>query len=64
MQGYPPSWCFAQTVWWFIEPTSSHVLRLYENRKQVAVATAQILYQRFWYVSSMKQYGLGVSPFA
>ncbi|KAK7049284.1 hypothetical protein VNI00_005885 [Paramarasmius palmivorus] len=29
------------------------------KQKQVAVATAQILYQRFWYVSSMKQFGIG-----
>ncbi|KAI0053827.1 cyclin-like protein [Auriscalpium vulgare] len=27
--------------------------------KQVAVATAQILFQRFFYVSSMKQFGIG-----
>ena len=30
------------------------------NRKQVAVATAQILFQRFWFVTSMKQFGVGV----
>jgi hypothetical protein len=30
------------------------------SRKQVAVATAQILFQRFWFVSSMKQFGVGV----
>ncbi|CCM06232.1 uncharacterized protein FIBRA_08478 [Fibroporia radiculosa] len=35
------------------------MLRLAENRKQVAVATAQILFQRFWYVTSMKQFGIG-----
>ncbi|KAK1218273.1 hypothetical protein PQX77_014646 [Marasmius sp. AFHP31] len=29
------------------------------KQKQVAVATAQILFQRFWYVSSMKQFGIG-----
>ncbi|ESK92874.1 cyclin-dependent protein kinase regulator [Moniliophthora roreri MCA 2997] len=29
------------------------------KQKQVAVATAQILYQRFWHVSSMKQFGIG-----
>ncbi|KAH7912252.1 cyclin-like protein [Hygrophoropsis aurantiaca] len=29
------------------------------KQKQVAVATAQILYQRFWYVTSMKQFGIG-----
>ncbi|KIK63630.1 hypothetical protein GYMLUDRAFT_95218 [Collybiopsis luxurians FD-317 M1] len=29
------------------------------KQKQVAVATAQILFQRFWYVSSMKTYGIG-----
>ncbi|KAL1746084.1 cyclin-like protein [Schizophyllum fasciatum] len=29
------------------------------KQKQVAVATAQILFQRFWFVSSMKQYGIG-----
>ncbi|THV07891.1 cyclin-like protein [Dendrothele bispora CBS 962.96] len=32
---------------------------LFQNRKQVAVATAQILFQRFWYVTSMKQFGIG-----
>jgi hypothetical protein len=31
------------------------------SRKQVAVATAQILFHRFWFVSSMKQFGIGVS---
>ena len=31
-----------------------------KGRKQVAVATAQILFQRFWYVTSMKQFGIGV----
>jgi cyclin L len=30
-----------------------------QNRKQVAVATAQILFHRFWFVSSMKQFSLG-----
>ncbi|KAJ7090267.1 cyclin-like protein [Mycena belliarum] len=29
------------------------------RQKQVAVATAQILFHRFWYVSSMKQFGIG-----
>ncbi|KAJ7771721.1 cyclin-like protein [Mycena metata] len=29
------------------------------NRKQVAVATAQILFHRFWFVTSMKQFGIG-----
>ncbi|OAX40031.1 cyclin-like protein [Rhizopogon vinicolor AM-OR11-026] len=29
------------------------------KQKQVAVATAQILYQRFWYTTSMKQFGIG-----
>lgn len=29
------------------------------NQKQVAVATAQILFQRFWFVTSMKQFGIG-----
>ncbi|KAJ3728742.1 cyclin-like protein [Lentinula raphanica] len=29
------------------------------KQKQVAVATAQILFQRFWYVSSMKMFGIG-----
>src|SRR5882762_8525911 len=29
-------------------------------RKQVAVATAQILFHRFWFVTSMKQFGIGV----
>lgn len=33
----------------------------YTYRKQVAVATAQILFQRFWFVTSMKQFGIGVS---
>ena len=32
-----------------------------KKRKQVAVATAQILFQRFWFVTSMKQFGVGVS---
>jgi hypothetical protein len=31
------------------------------KQKQVAVATAQILFQRFWYTTSMKQFGIGVS---
>ncbi|KAG6869087.1 hypothetical protein C0993_003407 [Termitomyces sp. T159_Od127] len=29
------------------------------NQKQVAVAAAQIIFQRFWYVTSMKQFGVG-----
>ncbi|TFL07705.1 cyclin-like protein [Pterulicium gracile] len=29
------------------------------DQKQVAVATAQILFHRFWYVSSMKQFSIG-----
>ncbi|KAF5324797.1 hypothetical protein D9611_004496 [Ephemerocybe angulata] len=29
------------------------------RQKQVAVATAQILFQRFWFVTSMKQFGVG-----
>ncbi|KDR81758.1 hypothetical protein GALMADRAFT_59351 [Galerina marginata CBS 339.88] len=29
------------------------------KQKQVAVAAAQILFQRFWYVTSMKQFGVG-----
>ncbi|TFK29773.1 cyclin-like protein [Coprinopsis marcescibilis] len=29
------------------------------HQKQVAIATAQILFQRFWYVSSMKNFGVG-----
>ncbi|KIJ60646.1 hypothetical protein HYDPIDRAFT_177349 [Hydnomerulius pinastri MD-312] len=29
------------------------------RQKQVAVATAQILYHRFWYATSMKQFGIG-----
>ncbi|KAG9318262.1 cyclin-like protein [Chiua virens] len=29
------------------------------KQKQVGVATAQILYQRFWYTSSMKQFSIG-----
>ena len=32
------------------------------DRKQVAVATAQILLQRFFYVSSMKQFSVAVRP--
>ncbi|KAL4074637.1 cyclin-like protein [Scleroderma yunnanense] len=31
------------------------------NQKQVAVATAQILFHRFWFVTSMKQFSIGVS---
>lgn len=30
------------------------------RRNQVAMATAQVLFQRFWYVTSMKQFGIGV----
>ncbi|PPR04963.1 hypothetical protein CVT24_010421 [Panaeolus cyanescens] len=30
------------------------------KQKQVAVAAAQILFQRFWFVTSMKQFGVGV----
>ncbi|KAI6043070.1 cyclin-like protein [Pisolithus marmoratus] len=29
------------------------------NQKQVAVATAQILFQRFWFVTSLKQFSIG-----
>ncbi|KAJ6488605.1 cyclin-like protein [Mycena vitilis] len=29
------------------------------RQKQVAVATAQILFHRFWFVTSMKQFGIG-----
>ncbi|KAM5539003.1 hypothetical protein V8D89_007226 [Ganoderma adspersum] len=29
------------------------------KQNQVAVATAQILFQRFWYTTSMKQFGIG-----
>ncbi|KAG6817089.1 hypothetical protein H0H87_012857 [Tephrocybe sp. NHM501043] len=29
------------------------------NQKQVAVAAAQIIFHRFWYVTSMKQFGVG-----
>ncbi|KAI0705854.1 cyclin-like protein [Cytidiella melzeri] len=29
------------------------------KQKQVAVATAQILFQRFWFVTSVKQFGIG-----
>lgn len=29
------------------------------RQKQVAVATAQILFQRFWFVTSLKQFGVG-----
>ena len=32
------------------------------DRKQVAVATAQILLQRFFYVSSLKQFSVAVRP--
>lgn len=32
------------------------------TRKHVAVAAAQILFQRFWYVSSMKHFGVAVGP--
>jgi len=35
-----------------------------KHRKQVSVATAQILFQRFWFVTSLRQFGVGVSsPF-
>ena len=37
----------------------SHILG---DRKQVAVATAQILLQRFFYVSSLKQFSVAVRP--
>ncbi|KAH6918746.1 cyclin-L1 [Coprinopsis sp. MPI-PUGE-AT-0042] len=29
------------------------------RQKQVAIATAQILFQRFWFVTSMRQFGVG-----
>jgi hypothetical protein len=29
-------------------------------RKQVAMSTAQVLFQRFWYTSSMEKYGIAV----
>ncbi|KAF8590458.1 cyclin-like protein [Ramaria rubella] len=29
------------------------------KQNQVAMATAQVLFQRFWYVTSMKQFGIG-----
>ncbi|TDL27275.1 cyclin-L1 [Rickenella mellea] len=29
------------------------------KQKQVAMATAQVLFQRFWFVTSMKQFGIG-----
>ena len=32
------------------------------TRKHVAVAAAQILFQRFWYASSMKHFGVAVGP--
>lgn len=30
-------------------------------RPQVTMATAQVLFQRFWYVTSLKQFGIKVS---
>ena len=41
----------------FLVSSSSHY-----TRKHVAVAAAQILFQRFWYVSSMKHFGVAVGP--
>ncbi|KAG8932167.1 hypothetical protein FRC02_001584 [Tulasnella sp. 418] len=29
------------------------------KQNQVAMATAQVLFQRFWYITSMKQFGIG-----
>lgn len=42
-------------------PSGEHDIILMDLRKQVAVATAQILFHRFWFVTSMKQFGIGVS---
>ncbi|KAJ7871424.1 cyclin-like protein [Mycena olivaceomarginata] len=36
-----------------------HQAGLLLRQKQVAVATAQILFHRFWFVTSMKQFGIG-----
>lgn len=30
------------------------------KQKQVAMSTAQVLFQRFWYTSSMEKYGIAV----
>jgi hypothetical protein len=32
-----------------------------KNRPQVAMATAQVLFQRFFYMTSLKDYGIVVS---
>lgn len=48
-----PVRCF----FFFPVSSSSHY-----TRKHVAVAAAQILFQRFWYVSSMKHFGVAVGP--
>lgn len=60
MQAHPPSWPPTKTVSISVPHTNNISLRL-EKRKQVAVAAAQILFQRFWFVTSMKQFGVGVS---
>jgi hypothetical protein len=40
---------------------SSPVTDLYHLcRPQVTMATAQVLFQRFWFVTSMKQFGIKV----
>lgn len=40
---------------------SLNLTQLSYVRKQVAMATAQVLLHRFWYVTSMKQFGMAVS---
>lgn len=35
--------------------------RAADGRPQVAMATAQVLFQRFWFVSSLRQFGIRVS---
>ncbi|KAJ2931397.1 hypothetical protein H1R20_g5687, partial [Candolleomyces eurysporus] len=42
----------------FVMPFSCWSRSHLESRKQVAIATAQILFQRFWYVTSLKQFGV------
>jgi hypothetical protein len=65
MQADTPSWRPIKTVrpvvplgFTIREKGKTELMKV---RKQVAVATAQILFHRFWYVSSMKQFGIGVS---
>ena len=48
--------CDSELLLWSISTSLDNC----KGRKQVAVATAQILFQRFWYVTSMKQFGIGV----